>query len=89
VAASFLKSGVEVSVNQFLVPAFVLAVHVTPLSLVMYTFPWFSKAAILRKSGEATTPKKVPDAGLDIVTILEGYDPAGVGLQAEFPDTLL
>ena len=44
---------------------------------------------MFRKSGEATTPYHSPEAGLVIVTVLLGYDPAGVGVHAEVPTTLL
>ncbi len=88
VAASLLKSGAEAIIRQSRLPALVLAVHVTPLSLDMYIEPPVIVAAMLRKSGEAMTPIQSPTK-LDMVTIFDGYDPAGTCTHAELPIALL
>ena len=89
VAASLLKLGVDASERQFFVPAPVLAVQVMPLSIDTYTKPALIAAAILLKSGEAVTPFQLPAIGVDIVAILDGYDPAGTGAHTELPVVLV
>ena len=89
VAASLAKSGVEVIETQFLLPALVLAVHVTPLSVDMYIEPPNIVAAMYRKSGEAVMPCQSPLVGVETVTVVDGYDPAGTCTHAELPIALL
>ena len=88
-AASLMKSGVDVINRHSRLPALVLAVQLTPLSLDMYIEPALIVAAMYRKSGEAVTPYQSPLTGFDIAAALDGYDPAGTCTHAELPVPLL
>jgi hypothetical protein len=72
VAASLVKSGVEATPCHSRLPAPVMAVHVTPLSLDLKILPPFRVAAIFLKSGEAVTPNHSPPLGVVIDAVLDG-----------------
>ena len=89
VAASLLKSGVDVIPLQVKPSESAFTAHVTPLSLDIYMDSALKVAAIKRKSGEAVIPVQAPITGVNKVTVLDGYDPAGTCTHAELPIALL